>query len=106
MEETERLTRQNAELTERIRLLEEGLASIQANISDEVHPLLLRNQNGDDKDPAFSKDSRKNVDEINDSLGTLRIDQDGRAIFLGNTAGVEVSCMLRLFSHGLLFLSL
>lgn len=91
MEETERLTRQNAELTERIRMLEEGLASVQAGISDEVHPLLLKNQNGDDRDFTSSGEPRRGVDEVNDSLGTLTIDQDGRAIFLGNTAGVEVS---------------
>ncbi|KAF8508941.1 fungal-specific transcription factor domain-containing protein [Hysterangium stoloniferum] len=89
MEETERLTKKNAEFSERIRLLEEGLASIQAGISDEIHPLLMKPYALNYDDPNSSTKVKGEIDDMNDSLGTLTIEQDGRSLFLGNTAGVE-----------------
>jgi hypothetical protein len=91
IQEADRLNKRNAELSERIRLLEEGLASIQAGISREIHPLLAKH--GSDSDGGSEPTSvQREVDEVNDSLGTLTIDKDGRSLFLGNTAGIEVSC--------------
>jgi hypothetical protein len=91
MEEADRLTKRNAELTERIRLLEEGLESIQARISDEKHPLLANTNFDGADDLSESANMQREVDEANDSLGTLTIGKDGRSLFLGNTAGIEVS---------------
>lgn len=92
LEEADRLNKRNVELTERIRLLEEGLASIQAGISDEIHPLLARTSPDGADDLSESANVQREVDEVNDSLGTLTIGKDGRSLFLGNTAGIEVSC--------------
>ena len=91
VEEADRLNKKNAELSERIRLLEEGLASIQAGISNEPHPLLSP-PISDGSDDAAGPTNIRDVDEVNESLGTLTIGKDGRALFLGNTAGIEVSC--------------
>ncbi|KAF8577043.1 hypothetical protein K439DRAFT_1622389 [Ramaria rubella] len=89
VEEASRLNKKNAELSERIRLLEEGLASIQAGISDDVHPLLAKTNTEEPPGSTEAAGSERETDEINDSLGTLTIDEDGRSLFLGNTAGVE-----------------
>ncbi|KAF8506318.1 fungal-specific transcription factor domain-containing protein [Gautieria morchelliformis] len=89
MQEADRLNKRNAELSERIRLLEEGLASIQAGISDEIHPLLAKHVSDAPDGGAEPTSVQREVDEVNDSLGTLTIGKDGRSLFLGNTAGIE-----------------
>ncbi|KIJ46070.1 hypothetical protein M422DRAFT_250500 [Sphaerobolus stellatus SS14] len=78
MDEAERLTQQNTQLTERMRLLEEALAKHK--------PALTPNATagaGEQSNPESSNE------DINDSLGTLMIDKEGRSTFLGNTAGME-----------------
>lgn len=97
LEETERLNNKNVELMERVRLLEDGLASLQARVSDEVHPLLAKSALDAVDDSAEAAKMQREIDEINESLGTLTIDQDGRSLFLGNTAGVEVGVVGVLF---------
>jgi hypothetical protein len=89
MEEAERLTKRNAELSERIRLLEEALEASHGK-TNEAHPLLVKRDSyeTDAKNSVHCVD--KDIEEVNDALGTLTIDQDGRSIFLGNTAGMEV----------------
>jgi len=90
MEEAERLTRQNSELTERMRLLEEALEQLQNQKSSTAHPLLVK-RDEEALDGAIGTAADKAVEDINDTLGTLAIDQNGRSFFLGNTAGMEVS---------------
>jgi len=89
MEEAERLTKKNSDLTERIRMLEEALESAHGDTS-ETHPLLVKREVEDGEGGLTSNPADKDIEEVNDSLGTLTIDQDGRSIFLGNTAGMEV----------------
>ncbi|KIJ54545.1 hypothetical protein M422DRAFT_24494 [Sphaerobolus stellatus SS14] len=88
MEEAERLTKKNAELTDRIRMLEEALEAAHGS-SDEIHPLLVKREVDDAETALNGNPGDKDIEEVNDSLGTLTIDQDGRSIFLGNTAGME-----------------
>lgn len=95
MEEAERLTKKNAELSERICLLEEALEAAHGNVS-ERHPLLVKRDSEESDAINSANPMDKDIEEVNDSLGTLTIDQDGRSIFLGNTAGMEVTVFFKI----------
>lgn len=89
MEEAERLTQVNTELTDKLRLLEEALEAVHKKLGKEPHPLLVKREPGSGIDTVM-KIGHKSIEDVNDSLGTLTIDPDGRSIFLGTTAGMEV----------------
>ncbi|KAI0718035.1 fungal-specific transcription factor domain-containing protein [Cerioporus squamosus] len=92
--DTEQLHRKIAEMSERIRQLEDALAIFQAGISHERHPL-LRDELLTIK---FGPEVRRTVDDEHnrdllsstiDALGTLTIGEHGESKYFGRSAGSE-----------------
>ncbi|KAI8996461.1 fungal-specific transcription factor domain-containing protein [Trametes punicea] len=92
--DTEQLHRKIAEMSERIRQLEDALAIFQAGISHERHPL-LRDELLTIK---FGPEVRRTVDEEHnrdmlsssiDALGTLTVGEHGETKYFGRSAGSE-----------------
>lgn len=102
---TEHLHRKNARLNDRIRLLEDALASLHSRQSDEPHPLLhedLLSGNTDDRgeDGGMSDDMALSAhgSEVIDAFGTLSISDLGISRFFGPTGGSEVRPTIQLRS--------
>ena len=93
---TEHLHKRIAKISERVRQLEDALASLQAKHSNEPHPLLrddLLSVNAiqDDEDTGKAEDSGPaHPPEIMDAFGTLSISDHGVSRFFGPTGGPEV----------------
>ncbi|KAF5341215.1 hypothetical protein D9611_006109 [Ephemerocybe angulata] len=93
--DTDQLHRKIAEMSTRIRQLEDALAILQASISEERHPLLteelLKMKFGgealDHKPPEPSLE--RNAEDVVDALGTLALGDDGNAAYFGRSAGSE-----------------
>lgn len=90
------------ELSLRIVKLEEALATVQAQVSDEPHPLLLDGtvhiplaprKQPEDSEPTYQ--SKNNSDdeetEVIESLGVFSISDRGEVVFHEGTANTEVS---------------
>ena len=97
--DTEQLHRKIAEMSERIRQLEDALAIFQAGISTERHPL-LRDELLTIK---FGPEVRRTVDDEYtrnalsqsiDALGTLTIGEHGETKYIGRSGGSEVRVYL------------
>jgi hypothetical protein len=93
---TEHLHKRIAKISNRVRQLEDALASLQAKHYSEPHPLLrddLLSANAmlDDDDAGKTEDSRppRPLESI-DAFGTLSISDNGVARFFGPTGGPEV----------------
>lgn len=98
--DTEQLHRKIAEMSERIRQLEDALAIFQAGISAERHPL-LRDELLTIK---FGPEVRRTVDDEYtrnalsqsiDALGTLTIGEHGETKYIGRSGGSEVRVCVR-----------
>jgi hypothetical protein len=93
---TEHLHKRIAKISERVRQLEDALASLQAKHSNEPHPLLRDdllsvNAAQDDEDAGKAEDSGpSHPPEIMDAFGTLSISDHGVSRFFGPTGGPEV----------------
>lgn len=94
---TEHLHKRIAKISDRVRQLEDALASLQAKHYNEPHPLLqddlLTVNNVLDDDPAENDDdpSGSNPPEVMDTFGTLSIFDHGVSRYFGPTGGPEVS---------------
>jgi hypothetical protein len=103
--DTEKLHQKIADMSDRIRQLEDALAILQSTLTLEPHPLLHRDLlkikssielhsavDADSKAPKEQEDSEDT--QYIDSFGTLAIRDDGAATFYGRSAGSEVSFLL------------
>jgi len=94
---TEHLHKRIAKISDRVRQLEDALASLQAKHSNEPHPLLRddllsANAGHGDEDAGKAEDSGpSHPPEIMDAFGTLSISDHGVSRFFGPTGGPEVS---------------
>ncbi|KAH9914122.1 fungal-specific transcription factor domain-containing protein [Fomitopsis serialis] len=80
--DTDRLHRKIAEMSDRIRELEDSLALLQSSVSRETHPL--------GGDGLFEEEEEEDEEsEYIDSFGTLAVRDDGAATFYGRSAGSE-----------------
>lgn len=93
---TEHLHRRIAKLGERIRVLEDALASLHSKHSEEPHPLLREDLlcgNSDDKDadmPMVGDEAGPSQSpDVIDAFGTLSISDHGISRFFGPTGGSE-----------------
>lgn len=114
--DTEKLHQKISEMSDRIRQLEDALASLQSSISSEPHPLLSRDLmnikssielHAAIEEGAKAQQARSEVDgrtitagdgdgeNVIDAFGTLAISNDGASMFYGRSAGSEVSKHLR-----------
>lgn len=114
--DTERLHQKISEMSDRIRQLEDALATLQSSLSSEPHPLLSRDlmniKSSIELHAAIEEDvkaqlARSEVDgrtstagdgdgeNVIDAFGTLAIRDDGTSMFYGRSAGSEVSKHLR-----------
>ncbi|KZT64967.1 hypothetical protein DAEQUDRAFT_565105 [Daedalea quercina L-15889] len=101
--DTDRLHRKIAEMSDRIRQLEDALSLIQSSVSRDPHPLLARDllrvksglelhsaanrrlgEGADDEDDTDGEES-----QYIDAFGTLAVRDDGAATFYGRSAGSE-----------------
>ncbi|KAH9931591.1 fungal-specific transcription factor domain-containing protein [Fomitopsis serialis] len=101
--DTDRLHRKIAEMSDRIRELEDSLALLQSSVSRETHPLLSRDRlkikSGLELHSAASRlggdglfeeeEEEDEESEYIDSFGTLAVRDDGAATFYGRSAGSE-----------------
>jgi len=95
--DTEQLHRKIADMSHRIRQLEDALAIIQSTVSDERHPLLqddlLKIKFGPEapdihlESSAPDEQTRK---QSIDALGTLTLGDSGEVKYFGRSAGSEV----------------
>ncbi|KAF5341216.1 hypothetical protein D9611_006108 [Ephemerocybe angulata] len=93
--DTDQLHRKIAEMSTRIRHLEDALAILHASVSEERHPLLteelLKMKFGgealDHKPPEPSLE--RNAEDVVDALGTLALGNDGDSAYFGRSAGSE-----------------
>ncbi|KZT18667.1 hypothetical protein NEOLEDRAFT_1103262 [Neolentinus lepideus HHB14362 ss-1] len=110
--DTQALHRKITQMSERIRQLEDALAIMQADISNERHPLLRRElmrikhwPEVEEKDPPEPEYKQENtVEDVISTFGTLTIGEDGGAKYFGHSAGsesllhldepVEIPCVL------------
>lgn len=113
--DTDQLHHKIAEMSHRIRQLEDGLAILQASVSSERHPLLtddlVKIKFGPEAPRSVevisSKDSTEKVTvESIDALGTLTLNSDGEMRYFGRSAGSQVSmiyestiCLITLHRH-------
>lgn len=94
---TEHLHKRIAKISDRVRQLEDALASLQAKHYNEPHPLLrddlLTSNNVQDDDFAGSVDdpSGSNPPEVMDTFGMLFTSENGTLRYFGPTGGPEVS---------------
>lgn len=100
--DTEKLHKKIAEMSDRIRQLEDALAILQGTVTREPHPLLRRDllsiKSGLELHGAPADGHRVNEDgsineteesETLDAFGTLAVSEDGGATFYGRSAGSE-----------------
>lgn len=93
--DTEQLHRTIAEMSQRIRQLEDALAVLQSSISSGPHSLLrddlLSIKYGTQKPPSKEPEISDDVPaETVDAFGTLTIGDSGEARYFGASAGSEV----------------
>ena len=111
--DTDRLHRKIAEMSDRIRQLEDGLAILQSSATREPHPLLangllkiksglelhsaselgateLQRERSGGEVPSVEEEEESTYI---DAFGTLAVRDDGAATFYGRSAGSEVSCL-------------
>lgn len=102
--DTDRLHRKIAEMSDRIRQLEDGLAILQSSVARDPHPLLavdlLKIKSGLELHSAAEGISNEALGEAYpedeeepayvDAFGTLAVRDDGAATFYGRSAGSEV----------------
>lgn len=104
---TEHLHRRITKISTRVRELEDALAALQAQHSNEPHPLLrddLLSANILDEEDPGSRDTSTGPasieQKIMDGFGTLSISDHGVSRFFGPTGGPEVRVWpLNLFSR-------
>ncbi|KAH8834707.1 fungal-specific transcription factor domain-containing protein [Flagelloscypha sp. PMI_526] len=94
LEGTEKLHSQISYLRARNIQLEEALASVYSQISDEPHPLLIggqaQNENSDESTATdIDTTEGQNVQNAIDALGTLAIGDNGQSKYFGPSAGTE-----------------
>lgn len=96
--DTETLHRKIAEMSHRIRQLEDGLAILQASVSTERHPLLrddlLKIKFGAEAlktQQSKAQDAEEQTKQSIDALGTLTLTDAGEVKYFGRSAGSEVS---------------
>ncbi|EED77162.1 predicted protein, partial [Postia placenta Mad-698-R] len=109
--DTDRLHRKIAEMSDRIRQLEDALAILQSSVTRDLHPLLahdlLKIKSGLELHSAahlqgraaHSDDAGEQGDEESqyiDAFGTLAVRDDGAAMFYGRSAGSESLLLVRL----------
>ncbi|RDX52322.1 hypothetical protein OH76DRAFT_207245 [Lentinus brumalis] len=101
--DTDRLHRKIAEMSDRIRQLEDGLAILQSSVTREPHPLLAPNflkiksglelhvaAEGTSLEPLNEHDAESEEEPpYIDAFGTLAVRDDGAATFYGRSAGSE-----------------
>lgn len=100
--DTDRLHKKIAEMSERIRQLEDAVAILQSGSTREVHPLLRPDLLGIKSGlelhsavnprtgaPRTEEDDEEDSQQI-DVPGTLAVRDDGAATFYGRSAGSEV----------------
>ncbi|CAK5262114.1 unnamed protein product [Mycena citricolor] len=91
--DTDQLHSKIAEMSQRIRQLEEALAILQASISSDRHPLLatdLLKIKFAAEAPAVSQPVDKESEEQGiDALGTLTFGDSGEVMYFGRSAGTE-----------------
>jgi len=111
--DTEKLHQKIAQMSDRIRQLEDSLAILQSTLSNESHPLLARDllkikssielhaAVGQDTFPApgssqagLQSRAEDESESTIDAFGTLAIRDDGAATFYGRSAGSEVCVSL------------
>ncbi|KAJ3986534.1 fungal-specific transcription factor domain-containing protein [Lentinula detonsa] len=87
--ETAALRKEIQSMSERTKLLEDALSTLQASVSSEPHPLLV-------EAPSMTIESQKNslpedvqTSQVIDALGTLTLGKLGDARYLGRSAGSE-----------------
>ncbi|KAI0915694.1 hypothetical protein AcV5_003545 [Taiwanofungus camphoratus] len=100
--DTEQLHRKIAEMSERIRQLEDALAMFQSGVSDEPHPLLrdelLAVKFGPELSRSTDEEStREALSQSIDALGTLTIGDNGETKFIGRSGGSETFFMIDRF---------
>lgn len=94
---TEHLHKRIAKISDRVRTLEDALASLQSKHYDEPHPLLRDDllsanaiQNEDEEGAAEKPVGPSNPPAVMDAFGTLSISEHGISRFFGPTGGPEV----------------
>ncbi|KAK2467174.1 hypothetical protein APHAL10511_000723 [Amanita phalloides] len=95
--DTEQLHGKIAEMSHRIRQLEDALAIFQSTISDERHPLLTEQQLkikfGSEALPRSRKTAAEEEEEKTlqtiDAIGTLTLNESGAGAYFGRSAGSE-----------------
>lgn len=94
---TEHLHKRIAKISDRVRALEDALATLQSKHYDEPHPLLRddllsANMAQDDEDEAAAENpDRPSIPRVvMDAFGTLWVQEQGIARFFGPTGGQEV----------------
>jgi hypothetical protein len=103
--DTEKLHQKIADMSDRIRQLEDALAILQSTLTCEPHPMLHRDllkikssielHSAVDADTTALTEQEESEDtQYIDSFGTLAIRDDGAATFYGRSAGSEVSFLL------------
>lgn len=104
MADTEQLHRKIADMSHRIRQLEDALAILQSTISDERHPLLqdelLKVKFGPevvDGRQTSPVESEPTVTQSIDALGTLTLGDAGEMKYFGSSAGSEVRQLMTEF---------
>ncbi|EED78792.1 predicted protein [Postia placenta Mad-698-R] len=108
--DTDRLHRKIAEMSDRIRQLEDALAILQSSVTRDLHPLLVQDllkiKSGLELHSAahlqgrvaHSDDDGEQGDEESqyiDAFGTLAVRDDGAAMFYGRSAGSESLLLVR-----------
>lgn len=99
--DTEKLHKKIAQMSDRIRQLEDALAILQSTLTHDPHPLLHRDllkikssielhSAVEGEDGSVASDEVEESQYI-DAFGTLAIRDDGAATFYGRSAGSEVS---------------
>lgn len=82
------------DMGQRIRQLEDAIAIFQMTVSNDTHPLLTPELLAIKQSPESSKTrltaSIANAPSI-DAPGTLAVDPDGEASYIGRSGGIEVS---------------
>lgn len=108
MADTEKLHQKIAQMSDRIRLLEDALAILQSTHTRDSHPLLhrdlLRIKSSIELHSAVEGEEgahlQEDVEESQyiDAFGTLAIRDDGAATFYGRSAGSEVCITVHLIN--------
>ncbi|EIN14557.1 hypothetical protein PUNSTDRAFT_30245, partial [Punctularia strigosozonata HHB-11173 SS5] len=100
--DTDRLHKKMADMSERIRQLEDALSIAQSSLSHEPHPLLSADKMkiksnlemhaavNEDNDAGFGPNGQNESDtDYIDAFGTLAVHEDGGSTFYGRSAGSE-----------------